>query len=969
MPSQEDYLDRLLNGVSDDEENAVMEEAGAAAETDTAGEVGAAETDVTGDTGAAEEMVIEPSVQDAEASADIGAELFDGLDVDALGSLDLDGLDMGLSNALGAEIPAGLVETAAEEGSDAVGAEDLEAVAEGLDAASMAELDDLIAAGNDLADADLGLEGLDSAALEGIEGLGIEGIDDGLDIEELDDLGIGELDNLGIEGLTDAIGETSSPIDMEAADGVDMSALEDVAMGSLDDLDMSALDGVGMSILEGDDMGVADGDVTEVLEMPDVDIPENLADLAVDDIAAESVMPEDLTVADIDAESVMPENVAVEDIAAESVMSGEAAADNAELSESLDLEGLDIEGLDSADIGDLDQLDMEALDNLGVEDLAGADIELPEGFDAVALDGLGVEETAEPMAEEQTGAGAEPSESLDVASVDAVEEAEDEDTGMTEEEIEKLLEESSRVEESESAQAEDSADQDNLMELLQDAGDDDLQDIHDLLEKADNNEAVDEAVIAQMQGDGDGQALEGDMATDAEEAGLDARQQKAADKKKQREEKAAAKKAAKEAKKAEKLAKKAAKKAGKGAVADAAEGAEAAVGAGAAAAAGLAAQGAAEGGQAADAGAQETNEEDLGFDMSELDDLLNFSTDPNPEKPPQTDSAEEAGEAGVEAIAGAGDALAEITAEADSKEPEKKKGLLARILEFLTEEDEEDEEEAGKGTEDVPMSDENKNILKEMDQEGGKKAKKEKKPKKDKKGKKGADAEGAEGEGAEGEEGKKKKPKKEKKPKEQVPVDPKNKITVKKIMPVALASLSILLMIFLLVYLGGDFMLKRDARKAFYAEDYGTCYQELYGKKLNASEQVMFGKSASILRVRLWMREYELFAEEGAETQALDILIQSVNDYADLYSFASQWNADGEVSAVYAQMLEILQSKYGLTEAQALEIAAEPDDVQYTLMVIDVVEGKGMDAEVFEPVNLPDMLPEERLFPENNGGR
>ena len=68
-------------------------------------------------------------------------------------------------------------------------------------------------------------------------------------------------------------------------------------------------------------------------------------------------------------------------------------------------------------------------------------------------------------------------------------------------------------------------------------------------------------------------------------------------------------------------------------------------------------------------------------------------------------------------------------------------------------------------------------------------------------------------------------------------------------------------------------------------------------------------------------------------------------------------------------MLGILQSKYGLTEAQALEIAAEPDDVQYTLKVMDVVEGKGMKAEVFEPVNLPDMLPEEKLFPENNGGR
>ncbi|MDE7253533.1 MAG: hypothetical protein K2O32_11405 [Acetatifactor sp.] len=756
-------------------------------------------------------------------------------------------------------------------------------------------------------------------------------------------------------GVQDA--ETSDDIGAEILDGLDADALGSLDLGGLDTMDVGELGDLSIEELdnlveenveipESLDVEILESLDVEIPEVPDVEIPESL----------DVEIPEDLNV--VPEESL--DTVGMEEF-------DDTAVDGLDAAAMAELDGLIAEGMDNpdADMGDLDHLDMEALDNLGVEDLSGEDIELPESFDVDALDGFGMEETANPEIEDMADAETDLSELMETLAAEAVEEEEDEAAGMTEEEIEKILEENSHVEESESAQADDLASQDNLMELLQDAGDDDLQDIHDLLEKSENNEAVDEAVIAQMQGEGDGQVPEsGDIAADdAEEAILSMRQQKAVDKKKQKEEKAAAKKAAKEAKKAERLAKKAAKKAGKGAVAAAGEVAEASA---------LAAvQGAAEGGQSADAGVQEANEEeDLGFDMSELDELINFSTDPTPEKPPKTDSTAEAEEAGVEAVLDAGEALAGIAAEAGDKEPEKKKGLLARILDFLLEEDEEDEEESGKGTEDVPLSDENKKILNEMDQEeAGKKGKKGKKPKKDKKGKKGKDAEGADGEGAEGEDGKQKKPKKEKKPKEEVPVDPKNKISMKKIMPVALASLSILLMIFLLVYLGGDFMLKRDARKAFYAEDYGTCYQELYGKKLNASEQVMFGKSESILRVRLWMREYELFAEEGAEAQALDILIQSVNDYSDLYDYASLWNADGDVSAVYAQMLGILQSKYGLTEAQALEIAAEPDDVQYTLKVMDVVEGKGMKAEVFEPVNLPDMLPEEKLFPENNGGR
>ena len=773
-------------------------------------------------------------------------------------------------------------------------------------------------------------------------------------------------------GVQDA--ETSDDIGAEIFDGLDADALDNLDLGGLDvelpeGLDVGLPEGLDVELPEGLDIGIPESFDVEAPESLDV-VPEEgldaagaeeFGDAAADGLDAETMAELDSLIAEgmdgpdvdvnfeeegLDAATLGElDNLGIEELsegidagAAEDGDKGVLENLDAEIPEDIDVmpeqdnlaaEGFDagdvegLESLDTMDMGDFDHLDLEALDNLGVDDLPAEDIELPEDFD-----------------------------------MDALEENEDEAADMTEEEIEKLLEESSRVDEAEISQAEALADEDNLMELLQDAGDNDLQDIHDLLEKADNNEAVDEAVIARMQDEGDGQAFEaGDVAADAEETVLGAREQKAADKKKQKAEKAAAKKAAKEAKKAEKLAKAAAKKAGKGAAA--------AVGEEAGDSAPGTAQGAAEGGQGADAGAQEANEEEeLGFDMAELDELLNFSADLNTEKPPKTDSPEEA-----EAVVDAGEALAEIAADAGGEELEKKKGLFARILDFLTEEDEEDEEESGKGTENVPMSDENKNIIKEMEQEGGKKGKKDKKPKKEKKGKKGKDAEGAEGEGAEGEDSKKKKPKKEKKPKEQIPVDPKNKITVKKIMPVALASLSILLMIFLLVYLGGDFMLKRNARKAFYAEDYGTCYQELYGKKLSKSEQVMFGKSESILRVRLWMREYELFAEEGADAQALDILIQSVNDYSALYNYASQWNAEGEVGAVYAQMLGILQSKYGLTEAQALQIAAEPDDFEYTLKVMDVVEGKGMDAEVFEPVNLPDMLPEERLFPENNGGR
>jgi hypothetical protein len=507
----------------------------------------------------------------------------------------------------------------------------------------------------------------------------------------------------------------------------------------------------------------------------------------------------------------------------------------------------------------------------------------------------------------------------------------EEDFGMSEEEIEQLLQET-RMEGTQEKQAKETNGEDDLMQLLEGADDGDLQDIHDMLQKSDNNEAVDEDLIALLQDipdevnaeDYDDSPKENDGLENGE---LTKKQKRALEKKRQKEEKAAAKQAEKEAKQAAKEAKKAAKGKGK-AVEEAAQ-------------------------EPANASAEEQPVE---ADMSALDELLGLDG----QAPASADSVENAFEKEVDA----------------QKGDTAKKGFFAKILDFLTEEEE--EEEPVRGTEDIPLSDENRVILEELDQEEsakkGKKAKKSKKAKKDKKAKNSQNVD-EEGDEAEDEEKPKKaaKPKKEKKPKEQSTESPANKISVKKVMPIAVLGISVLLAILILVNLGGDFTVKQVARKAFYQEDYETCYQELYGRNLNETEQVMFGKSESILHIRLWMREYELFVEEGAETEALDVLIQSVNDYAELYDYASQWNAETMVGEVYEQMLGILQGKYGLTESQALEIAAEPDDVEYTKKVLAVAEGNGYgswdttSSQTFEV--LPDMLPPEEKFPENNGGQ
>ena len=119
----------------------------------------------------------------------------------------------------------------------------------------------------------------------------------------------------------------------------------------------------------------------------------------------------------------------------------------------------------------------------------------------------------------------------------------------------------------------------------------------------------------------------------------------------------------------------------------------------------------------------------------------------------------------------------------------------------------------------------------------------------------------------------------------------------------------------------------------------------------------MYGKSESILRIRLWVREYEFFKEQGEEENALDILLLSVRDYPTLYQFSSQYNATDEVAQNYTKILDSLNIEYGIDEDTAKEINLISEDVIYTKIVKAIVSGQ--DYRIFMDNNSNDSLTED----------
>ncbi len=326
--------------------------------------------------------------------------------------------------------------------------------------------------------------------------------------------------------------------------------------------------------------------------------------------------------------------------------------------------------------------------------------------------------------------------------------------------------------------------------------------------------------------------------------------------------------------------------------------------------------------------------------------------------PGQQDSAEESNAEPessdiMDILKAAGADIAE-----DAEQKKEKKGFFAKLLDLFTEEDEEEEE-----NDQLKLSDENKQILEEMDKNGKNGKKKEKKQKKEKKPKK---------------EKQPKKPKKEKTKKEAAPAVPEKKLSLKKIIPIVVVCISLGAVILIVGNFLTEYMSKKSGREAYYAGDYQTCYQNLFGRELNETEQVMYSKSESILTIRMWLREYEVFVNEGSELEALDSLLQAVHDYPSLLDYATQWNVQDEVTSAFEEILNILSEKYQLSQEEAQAIADISDNVEYTKNVMLVLQKLGLGSWEFPdttqtvttvnpaqntenlPEELPDPLPEEK---------
>ena len=293
----------------------------------------------------------------------------------------------------------------------------------------------------------------------------------------------------------------------------------------------------------------------------------------------------------------------------------------------------------------------------------------------------------------------------------------------------------------------------------------------------------------------------------------------------------------------------------------------------------------------------------------------------------------------------------------ERKKSGQKQGLFARIKAFFASlsEDEEEEETADHLTQEgsetkenkaekdlatghegpkeknpakeeeqlASLTEENSQVLKELNEEDAqaaeKKKKKKKKPKKEKKPKKAP------------------KPKKPKKAPEPPQGPPPKRIPPKRIILVGVFAVTFGILVYLPSEVFPEPLVVKQAKSSYKKGEYWNTYKDLYGKSavLTKDQQEEFKKAEVISKMQRYYDEYADYSSVvGKEPEALNALIKGVGRYDEIYKEAKETGdpkVEEEVSNTYDDLVTALQDDYHLTDDLAKQLYAIEDPIEYTI--------------------------------------
>lgn len=307
-------------------------------------------------------------------------------------------------------------------------------------------------------------------------------------------------------------------------------------------------------------------------------------------------------------------------------------------------------------------------------------------------------------------------------------------------------------------------------------------------------------------------------------------------------------------------------------------------------------------------------------DLSEIGDLLNADSNDI--------TLQETGAAYDEGVkAASSDSAATGTkekADDEKKKPKKKKGFFAKLAATLF--GEEEEESTDVEHVEVPesqdlenISDENLQILKELEaaEQAGAAKEDKKQAKKDKK-----------------------KAKKEKKEKEPKPEEPDNTppLPKKPVILIFLMAFSILALVLLMMKLSGKNSYIDTAKQAMDNGEYVEAYEQLSGLNLKGNDQKLYKEVSTMAAVQEQYQAYLTLMGADKYDLALDALVRGIGRYDKGLDNAKKYGREGEMNHLKDQLEEALDQQFGMSTDDARKLYKIKDREEYSKEIQKIIQ-------------------------------
>lgn len=273
-----------------------------------------------------------------------------------------------------------------------------------------------------------------------------------------------------------------------------------------------------------------------------------------------------------------------------------------------------------------------------------------------------------------------------------------------------------------------------------------------------------------------------------------------------------------------------------------------------------------------------------------------------------------------------------------NKKGKEKKGFFAKLSVALFGNDEEEtntEQVTVPEMQDLEnISEENLQILKELEaaekensKDSGQSKKEKRKKRKEKKEKKPKEKKAK----------REKKPKKEKKPKEKV-VDNTPPLPRKPVILIFLLAFSVLFLVLLTINGIGRYSYLDAAKQAIDNGEYVEAYQELSGLELKESEQKIFEKAEAMAMVQEQYDSYLTLMGADKYSLALDALVRGIGRYDKNLEIAQKYGLEKEMTDIKDQLAEALENQFGMTEEDARELYKIKNREEYSIRIERIID-------------------------------